>query len=113
MPVPAGSGSGGNGTAFQPFLAERSQRDRLKRFLQQREHRFLLAPEMFARGRQRLFQQPLRLLRLGRAVDAFEVVVNFVMILMQLVQLIQRPVVGEGMVQGRIGQVRFRFAMTA
>jgi len=94
--------------AFRPLPAERPQRFRQKRFLQNREHGFFLAPEMVTRGRQRLFEQELRLRRPGCAMDAFKVVVNFVMILMQTVQ---RPPVSEGVIQGGIGQIRFGFAM--
>lgn len=96
--------------ALHPLPAENPQRVRLKRFLQHREHVFFLAPEMFARCRQRLFQQGLSFRRIGRAMDAFELVVNFVMI---LIQAIQRSPVREGVIQGRIGQIRFCFGMIA
>ena len=104
------SDRGGNGMTFRPLPAKRRQCLRLERLLQHREHGLFLAPEMFPRGRQRLFEQPLRFRRIRGAMDAFEMVVNFVMI---LIQAVQRVPVGEGVIQGRIGQVRFCFAMAA
>jgi hypothetical protein len=92
-----------------PLPAEHPQRVWLKRLLQHGKHGFFLAPEMFARGRQRPFEPVLRFRRIGRTLEVFELVVNFAMILMEAMQ---RPPVGEDVIQGRIGQIRFRFAMT-
>ena len=95
---------------FQQQPAEHVQRIRLQRLLQQWKHGLFLAPEMFARGGQSPFKQLPRFGGVSRLLKAFELVVNFVMI---LVQSIQRSLVSQGLIQSRIGEICLRLAVTA
>jgi len=62
---------------FPPLVAERPQRVRVKRLLQEPEHGFFLVPEMFACGRQRCLSRRKAFAGSGRAVDGFELAHQF------------------------------------